>query len=507
MEYIKYNFRFILQPIKITVKKYNIFHIINTFFLIIFLSWTAIAEHDISQGMKEPAFAGLFYPSDKEVLARQIDNYIKDAEKHQDKIKGHIFGIISPHAGYEYSGGVAAYGFSQLKARSYKTVIIIGTSHQVPFRGVAIYPQGQWKTPLGIVQIDEGIARNLMKECPQIKTYSAPFAREHSLEVQIPFLQRVLGNFKIVPLITGGMDRKDYNLYVDVLVNLLRKNPKDILIVASSDMSHYHDYKTARSIDFITLKHLEKMDVQGLIDDLEKGRCELCGSHGVVMLTMIAKDLGAQVALLKYANSGDVKGDKRMVVGYSSLAFFNKNGDKNLDKTYQDMLIEIARKTLDEYVRKETVPRFEIKDNKLLEKRGVFVTLKKKGELRGCVGYIQPVLPLYRAIIDMTVAAASKDMRFIPVHKGELKDIKIEISILTPLKPIKSIDEIEVGRDGIFIKKGNNSGLLLPQVATEYNWDREEFLRQTCIKAGLYKNAWKDKNTEIYTFQTKIISE
>jgi AmmeMemoRadiSam system protein A len=194
-------------------------------------------------------------------------------------------------------------------------------------------------------------------------------------------------------------------------------------------------------------------------------------------------------------------------VGYSSFAFFYNDGERILNKKSQEVLLGIARKTLEEYVTRESIPRFDVKDKELLEKRGAFVTLKKRGELRGCIGYIQPLLPLYKAVVDMTVAAASKDMRFIPVHKGELRDIKIEISVLTPLRRITRLEEIEVGRHGIYIKKGDNSGLLLPQVATEYNWDREEFLRQTCIKAGLYRNAWKDKKTEIYTFTAQVISE
>lgn len=463
-----------------------------------------------AQTEREPVFAGLFYPKDKVVLEKMVSKYLAEAEKEQNRLNKHIFGIISPHAGYEYSGKVAAFSFNQIKGRQYKTVVIIGSSHQVPFRGISIYPDGFWRTPLGIVEIDKGFVKELMKECPQIKTYPAPFQNEHSLEVQLPFLQSVLKNFKIVPLVTGGMDKKEYDCYVDALVKLIRKHPKELLIVASTDMSHFHDYSTAKSIDTKTLKHIENLDEDALIEDLDKGKCELCGPHGTVILIKIAKRLNASVQVLKYANSGDVTGDKKRVVGYGAAAFYynEANPHKNeLNRDEQKILLNIARKTLEEYVIHETIPRFEIKDKKLLEKRGVFVTLKKKGELRGCIGYIEPVLPLYKAVVDMTVAASSKDMRFLPVHKGELKDIKIEISILTPLKPIKNFEEIEVGKHGLFIKKGSYSGLLLPQVPVEYGWDREEFLRQTCIKAGLYKNAWKDENTEIYIFSAQIISE
>ncbi|HPU30275.1 MAG TPA: AmmeMemoRadiSam system protein B [Syntrophorhabdaceae bacterium] len=491
-------------------------------FFLMFLGLFSNIYNAYGQGIKEPVFAGLFYPKEKNELERQIINYLNNAEKKQEKIRQHIFGLISPHAGYEYSGGVAAYGFSQIKGRPYKTVIIIGTSHRVPFRGISIYPEGQWKTPIGNIVVDGEFSKVLMKECPQLKTYTLPFANEHSIEVQLPFLQMVLKDFKIIPLITGGMEKTDYNDYVDAFVRLIKTHPKDFLIVASTDMSHYHDYSKAKSIDALTLRHMENMDVDGLIRDLEREKCELCGPHGAIMLIMMVRRLNGAVKILQYANSGDVTGDRSRVVGYSSVAFFYKDNEKSLDqqkegkkdttkgelsKSEEKLLLEIARKTLEEYVVREKVPDFDIKDKKLIEKRGVFVTLKKRGELRGCIGYIEPVLPLYKAVVDMTIAASTRDMRFLPVHKGELKEIKIEISVLSPLKRINNIEEIEIGRHGLLVKKGSYSGLLLPQVALEYGWDREEFLKQTCIKAGLYRNAWKEKQTEIYIFSAQIISE
>ncbi|HPP06624.1 MAG TPA: AmmeMemoRadiSam system protein B, partial [Syntrophorhabdaceae bacterium] len=491
------------------------------YFFLIFLIFSGNLCDVYGQAIKEPVFAGLFYPGEKNELERQILYYLNNAEKKRVRIKQHIFGLISPHAGYEYSGSVAAYGFSQVKGRAYKTVIIIGTSHRVPFRGISIYPGGQWKTPLGTIPVDGEFSKALMKECPQLKTYPLPFANEHSIEVQLPFLQMVLKDFKIVPLITGGMDKKDYVEYVDALMRLVKKNPRDILIVASTDMSHYHDYNTAKTIDALTLRHMEDMDAEGLIRDLDGGKCELCGPHGAIMLIMMGKRLNGAVKLLQYANSGDVTGNKSHVVGYSALAFFYKDDKKainydeikketskaELTRNEKRLLLEIARKTLEEYVTEEKIPDFDIKDKRLLEKRGVFVTLKKNGALRGCIGYIDAVLPLYRAVVDMTVAASSRDMRFLPVHKGELKDIKIEISVLSPLRRINNIEEIEVGKHGLFLKRGNYSGLLLPQVAVEYGWDREEFLKQTCIKAGLYRDAWKEKQTEIYIFSCQIFSE
>jgi AmmeMemoRadiSam system protein A len=222
---------------------------------------------------------------------------------------------------------------------------------------------------------------------------------------------------------------------------------------------------------------------------------------------MIAKKLGAGVKILNYANSGDVTMDKNRVVGYGAITFSYPENDHGLNKKEQNILLTIARKTLEEYISKGDIPQFEIKDKKLLGKRGAFVTITKNGELRGCVGYIAPIVPLYKAVSDMTIAASTRDMRFPPVFGEELKNIHIEISVLSPLKLINNVNEIEVGKHGLYIRRGDYSGLLLPQVATSYMWNREEFLRQTCLKAGLSPNTWKEKGTDIYIFSAQIFSE
>jgi AmmeMemoRadiSam system protein A len=186
--------------------------------------------------------------------------------------------------------------------------------------------------------------------------------------------------------------------------------------------------------------------------------------------------------------------------------YADKN-DNELSLKDQKTLLTIARKTLEEFISNGNIPKFDIKEGQLLEKRGVFVTLKKHDELRGCIGYIMPIEPLYKAVIEMTVSSSTKDPRFLPVSKKELKDISIEISALTPLMPVENPNQIEVGKHGLYITRGGRSGLLLPQVATENKWNRDEFLSQTCRKAGLPQNAWKEKGTKTYTFTAQIFSE
>jgi len=223
------------------------------------------------------------------------------------------------------------------------------------------------------------------------------------------------------------------------------------------------------------------------------------------MLT--AKKLNGAAKVLNYANSGDVISDRNRVVGYGAVAFSYSQDDNALNKYEQDILLKIARKTLNDYIRKKQIPQFEIKERRLLEKRGAFVTLTKRDMLRGCIGYIVPMLPLHKAVSDMTVAASTKDPRFQPVSEEELKDIHIEVSVLSPLKLINNLNEIEIGRHGLYISRGVHSGLLLPQVATSHKWKREEFLQQTCMKAGLSPNTYKDKETQIHIFSAQIFSE
>jgi len=461
---------------------------------------------ETSLSIKKPAFAGTFYPSDRVTLNKMIDGFLQEVDTKGKRMSVPVYGIIAPHAGYQYSGNVASYAYAQLKGKAYSTVILMGPSHRSHFNGVALLNAGMWETPLGRIAFDHDIAKVISEQCPFIRVNPSPFAQEHSLEVQLPFLQKTLTSFKIVPLLFGSVRMNDYTILSDVLSSLLQQR-SDILIVASSDMSHFHPYNKAKEIDATTLRYIERLNTETLIDNLQKGTCELCGAQAVITLMMVTKKLYGKAHVLRYANSGDVTYDKNRVVGYSAIIFYKDTNGNILTKHEQDQLIAIARTTLNEYVTKKRLPHMEIKNNKLIEKKAVFVTLTKKGQLRGCVGYIVASQPLYRAVMEMTVAASSKDRRFPPVTEEELRDIHIEISILSPLIRIYDPTMVEIGKHGLFIVKGNKSGLLLPQVATSYLWNTEEFLRQTCIKAGLLPNAWKEKETEIYIFSTHTFAE
>ena len=455
----------------------------------------------------KPVVAGTFYPSDKKVLEQRIDGFLKETEARPQKNSAAPFGLISPHAGYDYSGKVAAAAYRQIAGKPYKTVFLLGPSHYVPFQGVSIYPYGTWETPLGKVPIDEQLAAAVMEQCSFVRYQAPAFEHEHSLEVQLPFLQKVLENFKIVPLVMGKLSGPELRALADHLTTRVEQNPGRVLIIASSDMSHYHPYHEATAMDRATLRQIEATDLRTLRKQLEVGTAELCGSQAVTTLIRVAENIGARVKVLDYANSGDITGDKARVVGYGAVGFYVADQQFALSEKEQKILLQIARRTLEGQAVGNGVSRMDVVAERLMEKRGVFVTLQKKGMLRGCIGYIKAVQPLAMAVSEMTIAASTHDPRFPAVDSAEVKDIRIEISVLSSMKRVRDPAEIKVGQHGLYIAKGDNAGLLLPQVATSYGWSREEFLNQACLKAGLSPGAWKDKDTQTYLFAAQIFAE
>ena len=481
-----------------------------------------------------PVVAGTWYPGTETELRKQIEEYLSRVPAPDSK--GQTLAIIAPHAGYIYSGQVAAYSFKVLQGQKFDSVIVIGPSHFVPFSGVATYDCAGFRTPLGDIPLDGELIAALMKSEPGIKDLPAAFEREHSVEAELPFLQIVLPSFKLVPLVMGDHDIIACRRLAQAITECIKD--KSVLIVASSDLSHYHSYGVAAEMDQRLLQKIGAMDVEGVDQCLGAGKCEACGQGPIMAVMLAARKLGAdRCEILKYANSGDVTGEKmspRGVVGYGAASIltprkagpaYDKSGrdrdEKGQDKVGTDLgfsieekaqLHEIARKAIEARLTHpaaasgETGARqaSETVSRKLKEPRGVFVTLYKKGELRGCIGQIAARMPLADAVETMAQEAAFGDPRFTPLRSDEWGDIKIEISVLTPLKKIGSTEDIEIGKHGIVIFRKGSLGLLLPQVATEYNWDRTQFLEHCCLKAGLPRDMWKDKETEIYTFSADV---
>ncbi len=460
--------------------------------------------------IREPAVAGAFYPGTKQELEETITEFISQAEV--SKIEGYVRGLIVPHAGYSYSGQVAAYGYKALEGQEINTVILIANSHREQFKGVSVYPRGYYKTPLGEIEIDENLAGRIISFHEDISFHESAHDLEHSLEVQLPFLQMVLDDFKIVPIIIGNQPGA-----ADVLISALKGLiDSKTLLIASSDLSHYPEYEQAKYCDHKVMEAIltaNRKNLQTTISSLEQENIPnlqtcACGQQAIEVLMELMKN--AEGRLLHYANSGDIEsGDKSQVVGYTSIVFIAEELETNeLNKQEQEKLIEIAKKSVETFVNSGQKPQISNSFSKLEKHLGAFATLKKKDQLRGCIGRFQPDIPLYEVVRDMAIAAASEDHRFKPVTKEELKDLNYEISVLSPLEKVNSWKEINLGKHGVQIKQGVHSGVFLPQVAEQNNWDLDTFMNVLCTqKAGLPSDCWKDPQTEIYIFTAQVFGE
>ncbi len=496
--------------------------------IVIFLFITSVVQiqaKEVKTMIREPVVAGQFYPANPETLKGMIESFLEKANVSPQK---NITGIVCPHAGYPYSGQTAAYSFKAISGGEYNTIILIGPSHHSFFDGISVYDKGEWKTPLGIVPVDASLSKEIESYNPGvIKYFPEGHSMEHSLEVEIPFLQVIFPNFKIVPIVMGNQTLNMVNILTDALVKTLKGKDK-WLILASSDLYHGYSYSQAYSSDKKVLKYIEDYDGDGLMKYIQEFEMEhrgeqiaaACGFGPIAVMLKTTKALGgSKPKLLNHTTSQDVVGVSPggYIVGYSSFIVkrrVEKKTEKRADEDIPELsqeeektLLTIARETVEHYVRGESVPNFSVKSEKLNEKWGVFVTLTERGNLRGCIGLIRGVEPLYLGVKEMAISAATKDPRFSPVQPKELKDIKIEISVLTPMVKVNDPSEIVVGRDGLYVQYGFYSGLLLPQVATEYGWDRAQFLQETCHKAGLPGNCWKQEGAQLYRFSALIFSE
>lgn len=467
----------------------------RTILLAICLLLTYLIANGCTETIKNPSVAGAFYPADKKELQETVDDFLAHAKKIEKK--GSMIALISPHAGYRYSGQVAANGYRQLQDRDIRKVILIGQSHHENFKGASVFTTGFFRTPLGNVAVDEKSAKHLLNENADVKFYPPAFAKEHSLEVQLPFLQSTLKDFTIIPILTGSPTQSTFDHLISELVAM---TDEKTLIIASTDLSHYHGYRQAMDMDGKIITAIERLSVMDAGQLLQTGESEMCGAFPVIIAMEVAKRHGANIGVLfQYANSGDVTHEKERVVGYASIGLLRSPYTDDEKKE----LLSIARKAVTEYVTNKNVVTMDVRNPKLRTDGAVFVTIKQKGDLRGCIGHVQATMPLYRSIIENAVAASSSDPRFPPMTRDELQDIDIEISILSPMQKLKDVNDIVIGRHGLVIRKGSRSGLLLPQVATEQGWDRDIFLKQICAKAGLPAYAWKD--SALYTFTAEII--
>jgi len=466
------------------------------------------------------AAAGKFYPSDPATLRSMLTDLFANAKP---KTTERVIAVICPHAGYEFSGVVAASSINQVDPeKEYENIFIIGSSHYVSFIGASIYDQGDYNTPLGKVKVNIDLAKKLIKENAVFTFNPEADKNEHCIETQVPFLQfHLKKKFQIVPIVLGTQSPQTCKKIAEALKPYF--NEKNLFIF-STDWSHYPPYADAQKVDKKTCDAVLSNSPDNLLkvrDENEKSNIpnlatSMCGWTSVLtMLYMTANDPGLKLTPVLYRNSGDSKyADKSQVVGYWSIVVSKtetsqkNSSDLTLSSMDKKELLKIVRRTIEQYIRTgKTTPIDPSGFSESMKvKSGAFVTLKEKGDLRGCIGRFISDEPLYKVVQEMAIASSTEDTRFPRVESKEIDELEIEISVLSPMKKIHSIDEIELGKHGIYIKKGYYSGTFLPQVATETGWTKEEFLGHCARdKAGIGWAGWKD--AEIYTYEADVFSE
>jgi len=467
---------------------------------------------DASAAIRPPAVADSFYPASPVALRTEVERYVREASSRPGQ--GELVALIVPHAGYRFSGPVAGYAYRLLRGQRYETVVVVGPSHRMPVRGAALSGVEQWATPLGRVQVDLAGTQALVQECAAARVFDAAHSPEHSIEVQLPFLQVILGEFKLLPVLMSDFSKQNCAALAEALAEWA--GGRRVLLIASTDMSHYPPYDDAVRVDRETLSAIATMNpaevaatTKQLMSQGVSGLSTcLCGEGPVKAVLEACRLLGAdRVEVLRYANSGDApQGPRHNVVGYCAVAVYRSGGanpqveEGELSEEQQRHLLSIARATIEEYVTSGRVIGVEEDDPALLRPGAAFVTLKKHDMLRGCIGSLEPDKPLVETVRTRAIDASVRDRRFEPVRPEELPELEIEISVLSPVRRVESADEIDITRHGVIVERGARRGVFLPQVAGETGWSREELLSHLCRdKAGLPADAWK-KGAALYVF-------
>jgi AmmeMemoRadiSam system protein B/AmmeMemoRadiSam system protein A len=489
--------------------------------------------------VRKPAVAGRFYPGDAKTLSAAVEGFL--AEAPPAEFKGRLLALIAPHAGYEFCGKVGGYSFKQVRKGEFTRVIALGPSHYGGFRGFSIMDVGAYATPLGNVPLDRAVCAKLEANELHVRADELQ-APEHSIENELPFLQVALGDFQLVPILVGQLEPGDAEKIASALREYLTPAT---LVVISSDFTHYGETygyvpftenieQNLRKLDMGAVDLIVGKDYGGYVKYMRDPGPTICGRYPIeVLLKLLPAE--AQGRLLKYDTSGHVTGDFTLSVSYVS-AIFTVPADwkpaaaaalpaappeeKVLTAEEKKTLLRIARDTLEAFVRTGRAP--EITADRyaltpaLKAECGAFVTLNLKNhDLRGCIGnigYAEPplrrgLMPLYQTVAGMAVEACSQDPRFEPVRPGELKDIVLEISVLSLARQVRGVEDFEVGRDGIIIRKGGHSAVFLPQVAPEQHWNREQTLDELCLKGSWPRDEWRKPGMAFYTFTAQVFGE
>ncbi len=464
---------------------------------------------------RKPVVAGSFYSANPAELIHQLKNCFDDFKNNTYK---NAAAIIVPHAGYAYSGKVAASAYSLIdKHKEYNNIFIIGSSHHVAFRGASVYNQGHYKTPLGILPVNLEIANDLIKQHKNITYNQAAHAEEHTIEVQLPFLQYQIKHINaIIPIIIGVREPTSCKAIAKALQPYFNKKN---LFVFSTDFSHYPNDKNAHKIDASTSQAICSNKPENLIATIKSNEkkkitnlyTSLCGWSSVLTLMYLTcKSNNYKYSNIKYMTSAEaLHHDHKRVVGYQSILIerINEEPDTLSEKEKRTLLI-LARKAIEKHLSLDSFSEEEEYngDTDFNHLNSAFVSVYVSGQLRGCIGQFDATSHLNTLVQELAVSAAFSDSRFSAIQQEELAELSIELSVLTPLKRINQIDEIILGKHGVYLKKDGHKGTFLPQVATKTGWTIEEFLGHLAKdKAHIGWKGWCD--AEIYIFEAVIFSD
>jgi len=484
------------------------------------------------KNVRASVIAGSWYPADRSVLINEIKSYLGEKS-----IKKPVKGLVVPHAGYRFSGRVAGKAYSELKSQEIERVIILAPSHYVPFSGASICNFTHYETPLGEVKVSKH-SKDLVRENELFKNLPEAHQREHAIEIQLPFLQQVLKEFEIIPIIIGP--RTSFQETKSIANQLKPLINSKTIVIASSDFTHYgpnYGYLPFRENIEENLKQLDTeaarlivtKNASGFHEFIKTTGATICGHLPITVLIHLMGDAKGQP--LAYDTSGNLMKDFSNSVSYYSIAFFKNaseanSSEKKLSKNIKKTLMRMAKTTLEKHVKGEKLESPEDMLNRiskelrlpeeelqyLKSKKGCFVTLNKNSQLRGCIGTILPREELYKCVYRNAINAASRDIRFNPVSPQELEDIEVEISVLTVPQELEYQDaedlkeKLKPLRDGVIISKGFRQATYLPQVWEQLP-NKEEFLSRLCLKAGLPQDIWKTGDVKVETYQAIVFDE
>lgn len=431
--------------------------------------------------IRNPVVSGQFYPESSSQLKAMIEGLVEDKAVKED-----VIGLISPHAGYIYSGRVAGAVISKIKFKD--TFIILGPNHTGRGNPFGIMTTGTWKTPLGEVKIDSELGKQILTQSGHLEEDSVAHQYEHSIEVQLPFLQYFKQDIRLVPIILAHATGATYKKIGNEIAKAVKDLNREVVIIASSDMTHYEPQESAQRKDNQAIEAMLDLNEDKLLRRVDELNISMCGYAPAVSLISAAKGLGATSAeLVKYQTSGDTTGDYSSVVGYVGIII------KGMSP-----LVKLARKTVETFVKEDKTPQPEKLTHEMKQKAGVFVSIYKFGGLRGCIGTFEPTKKnVAEEIIANAVGSATRDPRFPPIASNELKDLSYSVDVLTNPEPIKSKDQLDPKKYGVIVECGWRRGLLLPDLEGVDSVDYQiDICRQ---KAGIAP----DEPVKLFRFEVK----